>query len=332
MQSEFIRFLKEKSMNNTSFVDEIATVLDIGYDAAYRRINCKTNLSLEETVILARHYNISLNNLFEVGSQNSILTELSPNLTNVRALEAYFVASKNNLSPLIKLKGATILYSAKELPIFHTLKDSYIARYKMYVWLKDVDIDMAKNKTSFDAFLKIIPQSLIDSAVNLAEVYKGINITEFWNNMTINSTIQQIVYYYESGLVSREMALLICDDAEQVLRDVETQAIQQSIIGSQNKAIYNLYKTDLHSMNNVIMVNTPHKKVFFTPFTLLSYFKIEHQPTCDLMYEFFEKHKFHSKLLVNAGERDRTQFFNSMHQKIDRLREHIIKEDAFIVQ
>ena len=319
-------------MNNTSFVDEIATVLDIGYDAAYRRINCKTNLSLEETVILARHYNISLNNLFEVGSQNSILTELSPNLTNVRALEAYFVASKNNLSPLIKLKGATILYSAKELPIFHTLKDSYIARYKMYVWLKDVDIDMAKNKTSFDAFLKIIPQSLIDSAVNLAEVYKGINITEFWNNMTINSTIQQIVYYYESGLVSREMALLICDDAEQVLRDVETQAIQQSIIGSQNKAIYNLYKTDLHSMNNVIMVNTPHKKVFFTPFTLLSYFKIEHQPTCDLMYEFFEKHKFHSKLLVNAGERDRTQFFNSMHQKIDRLREHIIKEDAFIVQ
>lgn len=332
MQKEFILFLKEKSTNHTSFVDEIATVLDIGYDAAYRRINCKTHLTLEESVLLSKHYNISLNNLFEVGSQNSILTELSPNLTNAEALESYFIVSKNNLSALIKLKGATILYSAKELPIFHTLKDSFIAKYKMYVWLKDVDVEMAKNKTSFDAFLKIIPQSLIDSAVNLSEVYKGINITEFWNNMTINSTIQQIVYYYESGLLSKEMALLICDDAEQVLRDVETQAIQQSIIGSQNKATYNLYKTDLHSMNNVIMVNTPYKKVFFTPFTLLSYFKIEHQPTCELMNDFFEKHKFHSKLLVNAGERDRTQFFNGMHFKINRLRDYISKEEPFSVQ
>ncbi len=332
MQSEFVQFLKEKSSNNTSFVDEIATVLDIGYDAAYRRINCKTNLILEEIVILARHYNISLNNLFEVGSQNSILTELSPNLINAEALETYFVASKNNLLPLTKLKGATILYSAKEIPIFHTLKDSYIAKYKMYVWLKDVDVDMAKNKMTFDDFIKVIPQSLIDSAVSLAEVYKGINITEFWNDMTINSTIQQIVYYYESGLLSKDMELLICNDVEQVLKDVETQAIQQSILGSQNKVTYNLYKTELHSMNNVIMVNTLYKKVFFTPFTLLSYFKIEHQPTCDLMYEFFEKHMFHSKLLVKTGEKDRTQFFNGMHQKINRLRDHISKEDSFRVQ
>lgn len=332
MQSAFIRFLREKSTHTTSFVDEIANVLDIGYDAAYRRINSKTNLTLEEGVKLAKFYQISLNSLFEVGSQNSILTELSPNLTNAKALEEYFTISKNNLLPLVKLKGATILYSAKELPIFHTLKDSYLAKYKMYVWLKDVDIDMAKNQTTFDEFLKVIPQSLIDSGTNLAAVYKGINITEFWNDMTINSTIQQILYYYESGLVSKHMALLICEDAEQVLGDVEKQAIQQSIIGSENKTVYNLYKTDLHSMNNVIMVNTPLKKVFFTPFTLLSYFKIEHQPTCNLMYEFFEKQKFHSKLLVNAGERDRMQFFNGMHQKINKLREYILREESFMIQ
>lgn len=247
-------------------------------------------------------------------------------------LEDYFVASRNNLTPLTNLKGATILYSAKEIPIFHTLKDSYIARYKMYVWLKDVNLDMAKNKVSFDDFLTTIPQTLIESANKLAKVYQDINITEFWNNMTINSTIQQIVYYYESGLVSKNMALLICDDLEKVLLDVEQQAIRQSIFGSKNKSTYNLYKTDLHSMNNVIMVKTPYHKVFFTPFTLLSYFKIQHQPTCDLMYDFFEKQMSNSKLLVNAGERDRTQFFNSMRQKINRMREHIAKEETFMVQ
>ena len=86
MQEQFIKFLKAKSQDNTSFVDELASVLDIGYDAAYRRINNKTSLTLEESVKLARHYKISLNKLFEVGSQHTILAELSPGIHDSKGL------------------------------------------------------------------------------------------------------------------------------------------------------------------------------------------------------------------------------------------------------
>ena len=154
MQDQFIQYLKAKSQNNTSFVEEIASVLDIGYDAAYRRINLKTNISLEESVKLAKHYKVSLNKLFEVGSQDSILTELSPQVNNVSGLENWLKQSYNNIVPLTKIKNATIIYSAKDIPIFPILKDSYLARYKLYVWLKDVDTDMLKSKTSFEDFLE----------------------------------------------------------------------------------------------------------------------------------------------------------------------------------
>ncbi len=330
MQEQFIRYLKEKTQNHTSFVEEIATILDIGYDAAYRRINLKTSLSLEESVKLAKHYKISLNNLFEVGSQNSILTELSPPIHNKEGLELYFKQSLNNVLPLTQLKSASIIYSAKDIPLFHTLKDSFLSRYKIYVWLKDVDTNMTKSKVTFDDFIKIIPDSLLENAYKLGEVYKDINITEIWNNTTINGTLQQVLYYFEAGALSKKLALLICTDIEDVIRHVEKQAIQQSIIGSKNKAIYNLYINDIHTMSNTIMVKTPYKKVFFTPFTVISYFKIEHQPTCELMHDFFEKQMSISKLLVNAGEKDRSLFFNRMHQKINRLRERIIIDnDAF---
>ncbi|AXP79680.1 hypothetical protein CJ739_583 [Mariniflexile rhizosphaerae] len=330
MQEQFIRYLKEKTQNQTSFVEEIATILDIGYDAAYRRINLKTSLSLEESVKLAKHYKISLNNLFEVGSQNSILTELSPPIHNKEGLELYFKQSLNNVLPLTQLKSASIIYSAKDIPLFHTLKDSFLSRYKIYVWLKDVDTNMTKSKVTFDDFIKTIPDSLLENAYKLGEVYKDINITEIWNNTTINGTLQQVLYYFEAGALSKKLALLICTDIEDVIRHVEKQAIQQSIIGSKNKAIYNLYINDIHTMSNTIMVKTPYKKVFFTPFTVISYFKIEHQPTCELMHDFFEKQMSISKLLVNAGEKDRSLFFNRMHQKINRLRERIIIDnDAF---
>ena len=329
MQEQFIKYLKAQSVDNNSFVEEIASVLDIGYDAAYRRINLKTSLSLEESVKLAKHYKISLNKLFEVGNKNTIITELSPPIHDKEGLELYFKQSLNNVTPLTKLKSASIIYSAKDIPLFHTLKDSFLSRYKIYVWLKDVDSDMTRNKVTFDSFIKNIPESLLENAFKLGEVYKDINITEIWNNTTINGTLQQVLYYFEAGALSKELALLICTDIEDVIRHVEKQAIQQSLIGSKNKAIYNLYINDIHTMSNTIMVKTPYQKVFFTPFTVISYFKIEHQPTCEIMFEFFEKQMSISKLLVNAGEKDRALFFKRMHQKINRLRERIIDNDPF---
>ncbi|MCK0180330.1 hypothetical protein MWU50_13600 [Flavobacteriaceae bacterium S0862] len=324
MQEQFIKYLKTKVQDNTSFVEEIASVLDIGYDAAYRRVNSKTSLSLEESVKLAKYYKISLNKLFEVGSKSTILADLSPPIHNKQGLEMWLKQSYNSVFPLTKLKSSSIIYSAKDIPLFHTLKDSYLSRYKIYVWLKDVDPEMIRNKVSFDNFIKNISESLLENAFKLGEVYKDINITEIWNNTTINGTLQQVLYYFEAGMLSKELALLICTDIEDVIRHVEKQAIQQSLIGSQNKAIYNLYINDIHTMSNTIMVKTPYQKVFFTPFTVISYFKIEHQPTCELMFEFFEKQMSISKLLVNAGEKDRSLFFNRMHQKINRLRERII--------
>ena len=329
MQKQFIQYLKEKSLSNTSFTDEIATILDIGYDAAYRRINLKTNLSLEESVKLAKHYKVSLNKLFEVGSKNTILIEKSPVITNESHLEDYFSKSIENLIPLTKLKSASILYSAKDIPLFYTLKDSYITRYKIYVWLKFTNKEMTKNKVSFDEFIKTIPNSLLEKAFELGQTYNYINITEFWNDNTINGTLQQIIYFFESQLLSKEMALKICGDLEDIVNHVEKQTIQQSIINSENNASYNLYKSDLLTMSNIIMVKTAYKKAFFVPYTVLEYLKIEHNETCDIMDDFFSRQMSNSKLLVHSGEKDRVLFFNKMIQKINKLKERIHVEDAF---
>ncbi|WP_299119739.1 hypothetical protein [uncultured Winogradskyella sp.] len=329
MQKQFIQYLKEKSNLNSSFIDEIALVLDIGYDAAYRRVNLKTNITLDESIKLAKHFNVSLNKLYEVGSQNTILTETSPVITNEIQLESYFAKSIENLIPLSKLKSASILYSAKDIPLFYTLKDSYITRYKIYVWLKLTDKEMTKNKVSFDEFMTTIPKSLLEKAFELGQTYNYINITEFWNDNTINGTLEQIIYFFESQLLSKNLALKICDDLEDIVNHVEKQTIQQSIINSQNNASYNLYKSDLLTMSNIIMVKTTLKKIFFVPYTVLEYLKIEHQDTCNIMDDFFSRQMSNSKLLVHSGEKDRVLFFNKMIQKIDKLRSRINLEESF---
>ena len=327
MQEQFISFLKAKSKDTTSFVDEIASVLDIGYDAAYRRINLKTNLTLEEGVLLARHYKVSLNKLFEVGNTDSIITEISQKPNNEQALEFWFKQTLNNAIPLTKMKNAEMIWSGKDISLFRSLYDSHLTRYKMYVWLKDLNVEMAKSKISFDDWMATIPDSLLQSAIDLGNIYKHINITELWNDNTINGTLQQVLYYFEAGLVSKDIALRICDDLHEVVNNIEKETINQSINDLENEKFFHLYKHDLHTLTNTVMLVTPFQKAFFTPFTVLSYFKIEHQETCEMMYEFLQKQMSNSKLLATSGERDRTIFFKTIHQKISIAKERIAIDD-----
>jgi hypothetical protein len=323
MQDQFILKIKSALTENQSVTDEISNILDISYDAAYRRVTGKTSMSLEESVRLAKHFKISLNKLYEVGEQTSILADVSPPIENIADLEQYFKASLKNIQPLINLKSASITYSAKDIPLFYTLNNSYISKYKCYCWLKFLSEDGSMEKMTFEDFIKQAPDSLFESADQLGKNYNYIDIVEFWNDNTINGTLQQIFYYYETGLLSKKLALLVCDDLKNIIDHVEKQSIQQTIINSKNNAKYHLYKSDLLTMSNTIMVKTKNQKVFFTPFTVLTYLKVEHRPTCNKLDYFFEKQKKNSKLLVNSGERDRAQFFNKMHLKVDNVVERI---------
>ncbi len=143
-------------------------------------------------------------------------------------------------------------------------------------------------KTTFEDFVKQIPNSLLESAYALGETYNYISITEFWNDNTINGTLQQILYYFETGLLTKDSAIHICQDLSNIVNHVEQQTIKQTIINSKNNASYKLYKSDLLTMSNTIMVKTNHQKVFFTPFTVLTYFKIQHQQTCEEMGLFLK--------------------------------------------
>ncbi|GAB5400325.1 MAG: hypothetical protein Aureis2KO_19100 [Aureisphaera sp.] len=323
MQELFIKHLRSHIPENQSLIEQVASILNIHYDAAYRRVNSKTNLSLEEAVILAKHYKISLNKLFEVGDENTLLAEKSSPIRTAADLEFYFRSSYQSIQPLAKLKSASIIYSAKDIPIFYTLTDSWLTRYKFYVWLKFLNEDGSMEKQTFEDFATTIQPSLMKSALELSDMYKYIDVLEFWNDNTVNGTLQQILYYYESNHISKEMALLVCEDLKKVVDHVEEQAIRQVVTNSKNNASYQLYKSDLLTMSNTVMVKTSHQKMFYIPFTVLSYFRVSHPATCNELHRFFEKQMKNSKLLIKSGEKDRALFFNRMLQKIQSVIDRI---------
>lgn len=312
-QQQLLHKLKSELPHGTSLNDAIAIALDISYDAAYRRTSGKSKFSLEESVVLAKYYNLSLDRLFENAKDEIIAVEKTKPIHSERELQQYFNNSYESLLPLLNQKESSILYSAKDIPLFYTLENDLLSRFKMYVWLKLLDSSMASKK--FDTFSLSV--HTLKSALDLGNLYKNLTITEIWDVTTVNSTLKQIHFYNQAGLLSNINAIELCNDLKKLIN-----TISDKVKPDNNR--YTLYYNELLLMNNNVLVSTPNEQSLFVPFTILSYYKTSDKITCQQAEAFLNKQLQSSKLLNTSGEKERRSFFNKMLSKVDALK-HIIE-------
>lgn len=311
-QTAFLDYLKTELPANTSAIEAVATALDISYDAAHRRVSLKSKLSLDESIALAKYYNLSLDRLFEITSIEYVTIEKTKHIENESELQQYFEDSYQSLLPLLKQKGSKILYSAKDIPLFYNLNGDTLSQFKYYVWLKLLNPELATK--SFDNFAP--SPALIKAGKQLGGLYNNLNIEEIWDITSINSTLKQIHFYFKAGQVNTTTALQLCDLLKKVITTIYDKVLSEA-------HPFMLYYNELHLMNNNVLVSTPNSQLLYVPFTLLSYYKTEDKHTCKEAERFLKKQLQNSKLLNTAGEKARNSFFNKLYAKIDALKQLI---------
>ncbi len=307
-QTAFLQYLKQELPKNTSTIEAISTALDISYDAAHRRVSLKSKFSIEEAIVLAKYYNISLDRLFETTNTEFVTIEKTKHIETEAELKLYFDDSYNSLYPLLKQKESRILYSAKDIPLFYNLNGDKLSQFKYYVWLKLLNPELA-NK-SFENFAP--NPALIEAGKRLGSLYYNLNTIEIWDITSVNSTLKQIHFYYQAGQVKTETALQFCKLLKQLIKDISIKLTNKNLE-------FKLYYNELHLMNNNVLVSTPESKMLYVPFTLLSYYKTADKHTCNEADLFLNKQLLNSKLLNTAGEKERNTFFNKIYSKIDAL-------------
>jgi hypothetical protein len=292
----------------TSLNEAIASALDISYDAAHRRTSGKCKLSLDEALKLAAHFNCSLDALQEVETKNIVAVQKTAIIESAQDLENYFRQSTASIKELSKVEGVHMYYSAKDIPIFHTLDGTVLTRFKIYVWLRLLSPDF--ENTSFHTFN--LPLSTLEAAKELGLLYKSIPKTEIWDTTTFNSTLKQIHFYFQAGLLEGALAKVLCGELSALM--AKTRSNLKSTTEN-----YNIYHNELLLMNNTVLITSPYQKAFYVPFTFLSYFLATDKRTCDQAESYIQKQLKNSKLLNTAGEASRNLFFNKISKRIDAL-------------
>ncbi|MDP2160225.1 MAG: hypothetical protein Q8K02_07070 [Flavobacterium sp.] len=302
-QEILIKIIRKKLSKSASLIESLSQVLQISYDAAHRRVSQKSKISIEEAVVLCKHFEISLDAIYNEG--NKVVVEKTKEITSMEDLVSYFDYSASKLENYLET-DSKIYYSAKDIPLFYTIGGTLLSRFKLYVWQNLLlEVDYQK---SFEKF--VVQQSLLQSSLTLKKVYDASEVHEIWNDTTINSTVQQVNYFFDSGLLSSENALLILDELKEELARIEDKS-------SKNNSNYYLYYNELLILNNNVLFQNENHKSLFVPYTMLGYFITNDLSTTENAKLYFLHQVKNSKLLNATGTRDRKMFFNKIYQKID---------------
>lgn len=300
---EIRRKIGDKSLN-----DEIANILNISYDASHRRTSLKAKFSFEEGLELARYYQISLDQL--ITSDQQLLVRKTSVVNETEDLQSFF---QNNLSIFENLPLSdemTIYYSAKDIPFFYTLSDTLLSRFKIYVWM-----NLLNAKQVFIPFLQFSPPHFESNTQELKKKYEAQNIVELWNDRTISSILQQILFYYETGLLQKIEAEIILKELKELIEYIEQK--------TENNPKFQLYENELMHLSNDIFFHHPQQSLFALPANMFGYILINDAKTCIETRNYFEHQIKNSKSLNTSGNRDRKIFFNKMYQQIEHLKQKL---------
>lgn len=319
VQEVFIKKLRETVSPNVSLSEELADILNISSDSAYRRLRNETEFTLKEVHTIARHFNISIDSLFAF--KNDFVTCNYIKLTDsVENFEKYLANLAGQLKVLKQLKNRQIIYAAEEVPIFHSLGTDPLRAFKLFYWQRSVlNVPEYQNKKYS---LDIIPPKLLEIAGEINETYKHVPSIEIWTDNTIMTTVKQIEFYFESGAFkNKEDALMVLEQLDKMIDGLSGYSEHQGkVAGEEN---YKLYNSDLVIGTNCIHITTDHFNSSYISFNTLNSLTTTNQVFCEEIEHWMKNLMKKSTLISGSAEKQRFRFFNNMHKHINACEERI---------
>ncbi|MEO5997410.1 MAG: helix-turn-helix domain-containing protein [Chitinophagaceae bacterium] len=303
-----------------SLVDELADILGISNDSAYRRIRGEKPIDLEEIQKLCSHFKISMDQLLHLKTDSFVFTgNLKGNAE--RSFEDWLSNVLQQFQWLNSLEKKHVYFLIKDIPPFLHFQIPELAAFKFYFWTKSIlfydsmkgvkfKIDDPRYKEYHVASKKII------------ELYNNVPLTEIWNIESINSTLRQIEFYKESGAFSnKDDVKLLYSKVEELINHIEREAELgvRFAIGQEpgsNAPEYRLFVNELVLGDNTFMVDTGNAHVTFLNHSVLYFVATRDENFNKAMFSNLENLMKKSTHISLVGEKERTQFFNHMRENI----------------
>jgi hypothetical protein len=326
IQEALFNKVKAQMADHLKLADELADILEISVDSAYRRIRGETTLSLEDIVTICNHYNLSFDSFLnpKVGS---VTFSYNPLFSSEEDFERYLL---NILGMLEKMAafGGEITYAAEDVPVIRSLSYPNLAQFKIYYWLKSVLNDTSIRHDQFE--LGLLPEKYNVICENIRTTYNKVNSIEIWTEETLYSTLKQIEFYWQTGMFKKQSeAIKVWDDMHQVVKDLKFAAEHESKNPEDPKgASFKLYDCEVLVGNNCIILKAGEWQRTFISYNSMNSLNTEDKAFNQEAVQWMQNLMRKSAKLSGIGERQRFRFFKKMEEKLQNTLD-ILSRDPF---
>ena len=324
IQQLFFQKIKESMPSHLSFVDDVASLLEISNDSIYRRIRGEKPISLDEVRKLCSHYKVSMDQFLNLQSDAFIFKgQLNDNSEN--SFENYLDQVTLNFSLFNSFANKHLTILMKDIPPFVHFQVPELALFKFYFWMKSI--------LHYGSF-KGVPFDMDDSRLHnylgrsdqIIELYHTLPTTEIWNIESVNSSIRQINFYHESGLIKNiATTRLLYDKLDELINHIEHQAETGVKFGigkspAPGAATYRLFVNELILGDNTYMVEMNGTKMVFLNHSVLYFVATSDERFTKSIAENLQNLEKKSTMVSTIGEKERVVFFNNVRKKIQHMK------------
>jgi hypothetical protein len=323
LQQFLFQQIKAKIPDNLSFVHEIAELLEISYDSAYRRIRGEKELSLEELHRLSHKFEVSLDVLLGLQSNHVVFRKYGLQ-TGAFYIRDWLSRIQEDIKRIHLAKEKEIIYAAKDPPIFHYFHFPEIAAFKFFFWEKTIfDFPEYENKLFR---LDDTNSEVIDIGNSILRASVKIPTIEIWNEDTFKILMRQIEYYWVSGYFAKKDDIVnLLDKLEKWVLHIRKQAecgfkffYGQPAEGIENS--FKMYENEVVLNDNTIFVKIGDFRATYLTYNVISLLVTQDTSFCSNVEQHMRQLMKKSNLISVSGEKERHRFFNKLLHTIEKTR------------
>ncbi|MDP3556599.1 MAG: helix-turn-helix domain-containing protein [Bacteroidota bacterium] len=314
IQNQFITRFKEVVPPGVGLAEEIADILNVSTDSAYRRIRGETELTIEEVYKISKKYSISLDDVFS--NKNDTVTFSYTKLTDSEQnFEIYLNRILTHLKTMNKFENRKIYYVAEEIPIFYSFFSKKLTDFKLFYWQRSV-LNVPDYQTRKFEW-GVVPQHLVDIAHSFYKEYQTIPSSEIWTTETVLTGLKQIQFYFDSGIITEGHAKELLGEYKLMIDMIKQNAESSRKNISDKTDTYFLYNSEVVLGTNCIYVVMGESTYSYISFNSMNSLTTNNPQFCEETEHWVRNLEKKSTLISGVSEKQRYQFFTQMYKEID---------------
>jgi hypothetical protein len=309
---DLLQFLiKNKRCNS----NDLQHLLGLSKDSFYRRLRGETDFTLNEVYALQNTLKFSIDS-FNGGHNSKVFStkQFAMLDTPIATLENYVTELYNDMYKLKQGGIKHLYYAAKDLPLFCFFSSPLLTSFKLYFWYISIFDAHGKRHKYNEAWL---PDTILQKANSVFELYNECPSTEIWNFETINSTLHQVHYCIESGLITKAQSKNILITLESFVQKINTNCEQKS---KDKKAEITMYLNEILLLDNSVIFDLGLMKIFYLPYQTLSFLSSTNGDFTTQNMEWFNKQLAKSIIISGDNQNNRDRLINYYLSEIEKYR------------